>query len=220
MNTTAPITDRIRAVREMCGLSVRAMATRMRMSPSGYIHYESPDRFKDDFLPMKIALTMVEATRDLGMNPKDIMELAGSGAPIPQQNVRAGMSEDAIPFVLPDHPANPADPNHLLRRIFGSRASTPATFSILQSLPAFALLAGDVLLCDMSRAPRPGEIAIVSVIDDQAGIALTTLRRFAPPFLLDGDFSAQPPMRIDDPGVMVRYPVVGTLRGISEKPQT
>ena len=69
--------ERLKAIRERSGLSIRAMAKKVGKSPSGYLHYESPDRFKDDILPMREAEAFADALAERGIARSEIMELAG-----------------------------------------------------------------------------------------------------------------------------------------------
>lgn len=69
--------ERLKAIRERSGLSIRAMAERVGKSPSGYLHYESPDRFKGDILPMREAEVFADALAERGIPRSEVMELAG-----------------------------------------------------------------------------------------------------------------------------------------------
>lgn len=126
-----------------------------------------------------------------------------------------GFSELAAPYefqeqIVPAHSAQPS-----LHAIFGKTATTPATYIITHDLPVFALLAGDVILVDLSRAPKPGELTIVSQFDDEHATSITSVFRYFPPFLQNGHSRQDEiPLRIDQPGVTVRYPVIGSMRGI------
>lgn len=126
-----------------------------------------------------------------------------------------GMAEMATPFTLQPHASRADDPQGALRAIFGQAASTPALFRINTDLPGFDLSAGDVVLTDLARLPAAGEIALVQVTDDETASAVTMVCRFLPPFLIAGGTGQQvQTLRIDDPGVTVRHPVVGSIRGI------
>ena len=61
-----------------------------------------------------------------------------------------------------------------------------------------------------------GEIAIVTVFDDDHGTATTHVRRYLPPYLLPGTLGGDPlDLQIDFANVTVRYPVVGIIRGVA-----
>lgn len=136
--------------------------------------------------------------------------VAGSPAPKP-----TGMAETATPFTLMPHATRLDDPQAALRAIFGKAATTPGLFRITKNLPAFEFAEGDVVLADLARLPQPGEIAVVLVTDEQLASATTMICRYLPPFLTTGKIGPNAPlMRIDDPGVTVRHPVVGSIRGI------
>lgn len=138
------------------------------------------------------------------------------GAPPPPPGP-PGMAEGVTPFTLSPKATKADDPLGPLRAIFGKTAATPGLFRIHKNLPAFELAKGDVVLADLARLPEPGEIAIVRIIDDTTADATTLVCRYLPPYLTMGKIGPDVPMlRIDDPGVTVRHPVVGSIRGIPE----
>lgn len=69
--------ERLKALRERSGLTVREMARQVGKSPSGYLHYENPDRFKSDILPMREAEVFAQALAKHGIARSEILELAG-----------------------------------------------------------------------------------------------------------------------------------------------
>lgn len=159
--------------------------------------------------PKHDTLRAIAAT--LGVDVEWLIEGATeTPAPAP-----TGFSDAAAPFKLsestpPRDAANPA-----VTAIFGARAGTAATYLLKTDLPAFSLIKGDVLIVDMSRLPEPGEIAIATVFDDAAGTAATIIRRYMPPYLIPGESLAQAatPERLDKTGAVVRYPIIGSMRG-------
>lgn len=218
MNDHTDIPRRLKQLRELAGLSVREMARRVGMSSSGYSHYENPARFKETTLPMAQAKLIAEAVRGTPIHPNAIMELAGlpgSYAP-PLTTIKPGMAEDATPFTLEACEVGPGETQPALRAIFGNAAATPATYQLGIDLPAFALVAGDVLLVDLSRLPEPGELALVTHLDEEHATSKTTINRYFPPYLQSGDLNpTRPPARVDQVGVTVRHPVIGSMRGIT-----
>lgn len=77
MEQKKTIAAQLKTIRERSGLSIRAMAHLVGKSASGYSHYESPDRFKDDILPMREAQTFADALAIHGIPREEVMELAG-----------------------------------------------------------------------------------------------------------------------------------------------
>jgi transcriptional regulator with XRE-family HTH domain len=135
-------------------------------------------------------------------------ETPADPAPLP------GFAETATPFQFARSPAV-ADPQDVLRGLWQGRITTPATYRLSGSFPAFGMNEGDVLVVDLARLPLPGECALITQQDDNLAISLTMVRRYAPPFLLPGNPDpAQLPIRVDDPGITVRYPIIGIMRGI------
>ena len=215
MADSIEVTRRLKELRERAGLSVRAMAHLVGMSPSGYSHYETASRFKDAYLPMSVAIQIAKAVDGTAIDPSEILELAGSSAVLPADSPgKTGFAETAKPFEFKEHATDPQDPQRAWRTIFGKAAMTPATFELLHEHHGFGLFAGDVLICDMSRMPKPGELAIISFYDEEHASAVTLLRRYLPPHLVSCDITENPPLRVDEAGVTVRYPVIGSIRGI------
>ncbi|WP_162302413.1 LexA family transcriptional regulator [Tabrizicola thermarum] len=81
------IPRRLKAIRERAHLSVRDMASRVGMSTSGYAHYESPSRFKAQYLPMEMAQKVASVFAGNDDVVAELMELAG-------QPVREGSDKD------------------------------------------------------------------------------------------------------------------------------
>jgi transcriptional regulator with XRE-family HTH domain len=147
--------------------------------------------------------------------PEDWL-IKGSGTTDRGEAAGQGFAEAAVPFVMPSHAITQNAPQPLLSALFGQRASSPATYQISTGLPAFALAPGDVVVVDLARLPQPGDLAIVSMDDDETASSQTLLRRYVPPYLLSGEASQETQlMRTDDPGVRIRCAVIGSLRGIA-----
>lgn len=218
MNDHTDIPRRLKQLRELAGLSVREMARRVGMSSSGYSHYENPARFKEATLPMAQAKLIAEAMHGTAVTPDAIMELAGipsTNAPITTRG-NQGMAEAATPYTFKAFDVDPDATQPALRAIFGNAAATPATYQLGIDLPAFALVAGDILLVDLSRLPEPGELALVTHFDEDSASSKTTINRYFPPYLQSGDLNpTRPPVRVDQAGVTVRHPVIGSMRGIT-----
>lgn len=81
MTDAENITAQVKALRERAGLSVRKLATRMGKSSSGYLHYESPDRFKGGPLPVAFARELAVALAPEGIPAEDVFRLTGLPAP-------------------------------------------------------------------------------------------------------------------------------------------
>lgn len=131
---------------------------------------------------------------------------------------KGGMSESAAPYVFRPHPVAQGSNQNPLNSIFGTDLTNPATFRVNTHQISFGYLPGDILVADISRLPAVGDICIVSVFDDSNASSVTHLRRYLPPFLAAGD-PADPNqlLRVDSPGVTVRHPIVGMIRGITTK---
>lgn len=217
--TSDRITSDLKALRTRAGLSIRDLAAKLGMSASGYSHYETPARFKEAFLPVRIAREVADALSPYGIDRAEVMRLTGTSIASSEGNpatppARPGFADAATPFRLRSFAAPPDSAQPSLAAIFGPALATPASYQVTTALPGFGLLPGDVLVCDLARLPMPGELALVTTFDDTAAQATTTVCRYLPPWLVTGAPDA-PPLRTDHPGVTVRYPVIGSIRGIA-----
>lgn len=219
MTEQPDIPSKLKALRKRAELSVREMARRVGMSSSGYLHYETPSRFKESVLPYPQAELFAAAMKGTPVNPLEVMRLTGEGQRVaPARAVSTGLSESATPYTFQEQPVSVGSAQPFLQALFGGRAISPASYIVTADLPAFALTAGDVVIVDMSRPPDPGELAIVSQFDDELGSSATSILRFLPPYLCGGQSSnIHPILRVNDRGVMVRYPIIGCLRGLPNK---
>lgn len=216
MDEPSEIPSRLKALRERAKLSVREMARRVGMSSSGYSHYEIPGRFKDATLPLAQAILFSRAMIGTAVDPDEIVALSGLAHPSNDGDLPThGFSEVARPFNFQEHAVESGTDQPILRSLFGHGATTPATFEIGVDMPAFALLAGDVVLVELSRLPQPGELALISHFDDKNATSTWSICRYFPPYLQPGGMKHDgTPLRVDQPGVTVRHPVIGSMRGI------
>lgn len=123
-----------------------------------------------------------------------------------------GFSDEAEPFHAQAFPPASRSP---VQAIFGRDATTPEiTHRARVALPDLAICPGDQIVCDLAREARTGELVIVAMADLETGETTAHLiRRYLPPFLSGGACGiAAPVLRETDPGVFVRYPVIGILR--------
>lgn len=213
MNMQA-ILDRIARRREDLGLSESALAQKGG-SRDLIRNWRRALEKGQDISARYDSLTAI--ARALQVNADWLINGAGSAPDPAPPDTTPGMAEHATPFTLAPKVTRPDDPLGPLRAIFGTTAATPGLFRINKNLPAFEFAAGDVVLADLARLPEPGEIALVTVTDDQDATSTTMICRYLPPYLATGKIGPNvPTLRIDDPGVTVRHPVVGSIRGIPE----
>jgi transcriptional regulator with XRE-family HTH domain len=207
---SAAIFARIRTLAESQGLSLRGLSLDAGLSADFLRSWQR--RIESGGSSSSISARNLEAiAAQLRVTVSDLTGDSGPPAAMPP---RAGFSEAAAePFRMP--PAANDDEPDLLRALFPG-AGTPAAYRLTSALPQFSQLAGDILVVDMARLPAPGEICLVSTFDDDQATATTTVRRYLPPFLVSGSADASATfLRVDSPGVTVRYPVIGGLRGVS-----
>lgn len=120
-----------------------------------------------------------------------------------------GLAEDAQPYNAPA--LTESDP---IRTLFANRGRNAAiTHRAAIDLPAFGIGAGDLIVCDLSRLPEPGEVAIAVSMNTDTGTSHTIVRRYAPPFLLGADTLKTPVVELANSGLDVRHPIIGVIRG-------
>lgn len=165
--------------------------------------------------PTHRTLTKIAAALEV-----DVGQITGEAvATVPLRNMAdvAGLAEGAVPYEFTARAPKSGSNQGLLQAIFGGDLSNPATYRVTSHQPAFGYLAGDILVADLSRLPLTGEVCLVTIADDDTAAAATEIMRYLPPHLLPGDPSRPDQIRrVDAPGVIVRHPVVGMLRGIAQ----
>lgn len=166
--------------------------------------------------PLNVKLASLDAVaRELGVTTEWLIRGEGpqERPGRPPADRASGFSDQAVPFTFPVRPADPQGPQPALAAVFGP--GSLAGYRIAVDLPAFSLCAGDVLVADMSRLPTTGELAVARLIDEGDGTAQTLVVRYLPPFLPGGRLASDANLwRIDQPGMTVRFPVIGSIRGV------
>lgn len=134
----------------------------------------------------------------------------------PRLKRTSGFADAATPFSFAGKKISQEEICAAVRALFGPKVVTPALYRVNIDQVAFGLVAGDIAVVDLARLPVPGEIAIASVTDEETASAVHTLCRYAPPLLLSGQIDQNTAIfRVDDPGVAVRHPVAGSIRGLA-----
>ncbi len=94
MSDISQVARRLKALREQTGLSMRAVADTLGWTLTRYQHYE--DRYKRAYLPVELARDLAEVFAGQGVDPREVMELAGfasPGAPKPPGHGRPRFGE-------------------------------------------------------------------------------------------------------------------------------
>src|SRR5690606_19587174 len=82
MAEISQVARRLKALRERTGLSMRAVADALDWTLTRYQHYE--DRYKRAYLPVELARELAELFGRHGVDPRQVMELAGFHDPAPR----------------------------------------------------------------------------------------------------------------------------------------
>ena len=204
MNAAAIIARIEQRIAEL-GLSARAASIKAGLSPDGIRNWQR--RLTTD--PEGVGIT-VDALHAVAVALGVEFIWLAEGRTFPRTaDTAPGMAEDAQPFthaIPPD-----ADP---IRALYADRARNASiTHRAAMDLPGFGIGTGDLIVCDLSRLPAPGEVAIAVAIDSDTGTAQTLIRRYAPPFLLGGEAMQTRAIDIAGAGLDIRYPVIGVIRG-------
>lgn len=182
---SSDIPHQLKALRESAGLSIRKLAAELGMSSSGYSHYETPARFKDQFLPMQIARDLARVLGPYGIQPDHVMKLAGTGPGGPPSNdPEGGFAEDAARPWAPK-----ADQRSALEAVVAALAPTaqnPGTFQMSRAIPSLGLLRGDILIVDRKRLPQTGELALANAQID-GDLMSTVVGRYLPPLIFTAE---------------------------------
>lgn len=131
----------------------------------------------------------------------------------------------------PNHPATQAETDALpcpddcrlddqTLRALAPSARSPASFLSTRPVIGAGILSGDQILIDLSTPAQLGEIVVVQVVDPDTTLAVSIVRRWIEPYLVEiGASSGAPVMRIDS-GQCGRYwcnilgPVVAVIRQV------
>lgn len=117
----------------------------------------------------------------------------------------AGASAGGVGLGADDNPLTPPR----IAAALAPNAKRAFTYRLLRSMPAFALLSGDILVVDHGRAPRHGELVLVTFADHETGESNTVLKRLCAPWLLSGDLGGNDaPVALDSSG---RAAIVGIV---------
>lgn len=103
-------------------------------------------------------------------------------------------------------------PETLIKTV-APRARNGSTWRARASAPLFGILSDDVLIVDLKRNAREGEIVLATVADLNTGSATTVLRKLATPYLLSADpADTTSPLVVDGVRTVVMGPVVAVVR--------
>lgn len=192
---------RLKELRTGMGLTQEEMSDRLGISVGLYNGLETGKRrMNADYIEAAAAI--------FGIRPAALIDDPETG---PDASGAGGFAEQAEPW-----DASPGTRN-AVAGIYADVARNPAAVHrATVDLPAFGVQAGDLLVCDLSRLPQPGDLAVLTISDPGTDNSHTLIRRFVPPFLLPGTVQMQgDPELADNPNVTPRYPVVGIIRGAS-----
>lgn len=114
-----------------------------------------------------------------------------------------GLSDSAEPFT-----PRPVPQGETLDAYLAPTTQHRMTWRASAAAPGFGILAGDALVIDMKRAPRPGEIVLAAVLALDA--TETRILRYAPPWLIP-DTAGDPAVPESD--TRIQGPIVAVARG-------
>lgn len=89
----------LKALRELSGLSVRALAAELDMPASTYAAYEDPKKFKKPIIPLDLAKRIADALAPHGVDRAAIMRLAGLTGEYSSMSLTSPANDDADEWV-------------------------------------------------------------------------------------------------------------------------
>lgn len=138
----------------------------MKMSPSGYGHYEDPNRFKGPYVPVKVAKALVEALSPEGIQEEEIWALTGVEPPpteLPNGtappdgkrlvrvfNVEASAGHGAVVDVE-KHVSNLAFSDQYLREMTNAKGNQLAAIRVRGDSMSPTIQAGDMVVIDLTK---------------------------------------------------------------------
>lgn len=154
--------------------------------------------------------TLRAIARELGTS---FMWLAEGSLPNdPPRGMRESAAEPWLPRPSGERPDLYRSPDDVIS-VVAPRARHGATWRCKTQAPLFGILPGDILVIDLKRTARDGEIVLANVADLNTGAASTVLRKLATPYLLSADPSdTAPPLVVDGARTVVLGPVVAVIR--------
>lgn len=202
------ILTRINQRAEALGLSERQVSIRSGMSADGVRNWRRRGADEDSAGANMASLEKIARTLDVSVTWLLTGKDAAMAAP-------AGMAEDAKPFVGRAAQSH-EDP---VRALFGASCRNPAVTHIAaRDMPGIGVFAGDMIICDVSRPPDVGEIAVAVARQESGENGAAFVRYYLPPYLADGDaLTRERPIHIDKDDILVRYPVIGIIRGVKQQ---
>lgn len=212
--TQTLVTDQLKALRVRAALSVRGMAALLGMSSSGYLHYETAERFKDPYLPLKLAEEIAEILKPRGVNSAEVLALAGiapgPGGATTQPVTPLGFAED---HALPWRGQGESESSAMdLCRAVAPSATNPGPYEVRKDMPLLGLFSGDIVVVDRMRLPVAGQLALGNARDAD-GNMFTVIGRFFPPHLVTVEaMSRGTALLVDGDSVVLYHPIVASFR--------
>lgn len=124
----------------------------------------------------------------------------------------AGFAEPIASFEFRPTPPRADDPEPIaaIRAVMAPGVSTPATFEVREDMPWLSICRGDILVVDLSRLAKSGDLALASIATDST--ENTAIVRVAEPWAIEGPGHAPRLHHLSSGQVNIRYPVVGLIR--------
>jgi transcriptional regulator with XRE-family HTH domain len=138
-------------------------------------------------------------------------ERPGTLGTAPGTQASNGFSDEAVPFDW--HAASLRETSQVIEHM-GKKVRHAVTYQVASPLPWLALLAGDILICDIATPPVDGNVILIGLTDGAGLNARTLVRRF-----WRGQALSPDPIEIDpiihlatDPRAAWRATVCGVAR--------
>ncbi|TCT34623.1 hypothetical protein EDC90_103317 [Martelella mediterranea] len=126
----------------------------------------------------------------------------------------SGMAEpDALPYANDNEP-HPGWIDAAVKAAKDGRNSVEAWVMKGGALDGMGIMPGDIVLIDLGRRPKTGDIVIAQIIDPVRGTAETVMRLYQAPFITSHSMRLGPqrPEQVDDDRVSIAGTAIGIIR--------
>lgn len=189
----------IRAVVQHLGVTASELARRANRAPSTINRFLNDPDYDGILSPPVIA---------------DIAKVA-SIKPMEFPGRRAGFGEvEAVPFEPPENVSAIDGSIRAIRELCSARAGRDPWRMQSAVLDMAGILPGDVIIVDLNKRPKSGDLVCAQVYDWRAKTADTIMRLYDAPFLVSQSHTmpSAKPLMVDDETVVIKGVIDAVLR--------
>lgn len=136
--------------------------------------------------------TLIRIAQALGVTMAELFIDEGRASTAAPERKFTGMSDEAVPFDWQDFRDRSRSTNAIEAAQSGLRH--PETYRIPAAIGWLALMAGDILIVDLARPAKDGDLILVGLTDADGFNARTLVRRARGTFAMSSDPGADDPV--------------------------